>query len=273
MVSRRLVAAAILAAAFGLDVAAQGGAEKAQLEIDAAGDKGDRTTYARLLTDDFTWVDTTGRLRDKKTVVNDIQPAKGTPGKSVAIDVRPYPGGAVMILTRQDADGRDTRVLRLWLQRGSEWRLAAHQEVPIGKPAIPTTAPASPLPSNSGPAAEIGAIEEAISALAVGNTKGDAKNFDASVTDGFVAINTIGNLASKQDRLAQLAKRPDAAPPNMEEVRTRIYGDLAVTTAVIAIAGVSQPIVQMLIHAKQAGKWRRAGIITTPIATGKPSGR
>ena len=41
-----------------------------------------------------------------------------------------------------------------------------------------------------------------MSALAVGNTKGDAINFGASVTEGFVAISAIGNIASKQDRLA-----------------------------------------------------------------------
>ena len=39
--------------------------------------------------------------------------------------------------------------------------------------------------------------------------KGDARNFAASVTDGFVAFG--GNrIVSKQDRIAQLGQRPDA---------------------------------------------------------------
>ena len=269
---KRLLAAAVFATAFGIGLSAQGGAEKAQMAIDAAEIKGDKTGYAALLTDDFTWVNVGGRLRDKKTVVDGLQPVTGTPGKSVGMDVRPYSGGAVMVFTRHQPDGSQARILRLWVQRGNQWLLAAHQGVPIGKPATPTAATSSPMPSNSGPAAELKAIEQAISALAIGNTKGDVTNFGNSVTDGFVAINTIGDVASKQDRLSQLAKRPDAAPPSIEEVRTRIYGDVAVTTAVIKIAGGgNQPIFQTIIHAKQGGKWLRAGIIGTAIATGKPS--
>ena len=101
------------------------------------------------------------------------------------------------------------RILRLCVQRGNQWLLAAHQGAPIGKRAAAATSLSSPMLPNSEPAAEIRAIEEAISALAVGNTKGDATNFGASVTEGFVAITAIGNIASKRDRLAQLAKRPE----------------------------------------------------------------
>jgi hypothetical protein len=99
MQSTRLAVAALIAA-FSIGVAAQGGAEKAQMEFDAAEIKGDKAVYNRLLTDDFTWVSASGRLQDKKTLVAGIQPVTGTPGKNTGIDVRPYPGGAVMIFTR-----------------------------------------------------------------------------------------------------------------------------------------------------------------------------
>ena len=66
--------------------------------------------------------------------------------------------------------------------------------------------------------------------------KGDARNFAASVTDGFVAFG--GNrIVSKQDRIAQLGQRPDArGSPPVEETSTRIYGDLAVTNRVVTNA-------------------------------------
>ena len=174
-----------------------------------------------------------------------------------------------MLFTRQNADGRQTRVLRVWVQGANQWQLVAHQGVPIGIPAAAATQPSSPMPANSGPAAEINAIEQAIAALGAGNARGDATNFGASVTDGFVAISASGNVASKQDRMAQLAKRPDAAPPDVEELRTRVYGDLAVTTGVITLAGGSQRLVQMIVHAKQGGRWLRAATIATAVPAGQ----
>jgi hypothetical protein len=157
MGSTRLAAMAVLTAAFAVGgVAAQGGSEKAQAEIDATEVKGDQATYSRFLADDFTWTSASGRLRDKKTVVNELQPAKETPGKNVGIDVRPYPGGAVMVFTRQNADGSQARVLRLWVQRGNEWQLAAHQGTAISdQPVAAATNPSSPLPGNAGPAADV----------------------------------------------------------------------------------------------------------------------
>jgi hypothetical protein len=63
------------------------------------------------------------------------------------------------------------------------------------------------------------------------------KNFAASVTDGFVAINVRG-------------------------------GNLAVTTQRVRMAAGS--FRQMIVHAKQGGRWLRPAIISTPVATGTP---
>ena len=154
------------------------GYRAAQTDFDAAAAKGDKAAYDRFLTDDFTWVGAAGGLRDKKRVVNDLQPSQGTPGKNVGIDVRPYSGGAVMVFTRHQPDGSQVRVLRLWVQRGNAWQLLAHQGTPVGdKPVPPPTNPSSPLPPNSDPSAEIKAIEAAIASLAAGNnTGGDESN-------------------------------------------------------------------------------------------------
>jgi ketosteroid isomerase-like protein len=262
-------AAAVLAAAFATGLEAQSGAEKAQMELDAAAAKGDKAAHERLLTDDFTWVDQAGRLRDKKTVLNDVRPATGK-SYTESVDVRPYPGGAVLIGTRKNPGGIDVRFLRLWVQQGNQWRLAAHQGTPITeKPVSAATNPSASMSPNSGPASEIKAIEQAIAALTAGNAKGDAKNFAASVTDDFVAINATGNVASKQQRIAEITKGPNPTGPaaTVEETSTRIYGDLAVTNRVTKGASGRNRVT--IIHAKQGGKWLRAGIVATPIATGK----
>lgn len=263
---RRIVATVCVVVASAAGVVAQGGPEKSQVELDAALAKGDRATYERMLIDDFTWVGQDGRSRDKRAIIDELQPLT-TEGSTEVIDVRSYPGGAVMTGTRRYPKATDVRFLRVWVQRGNRWQLAAHQGVPIGKPAAAATASSSPMPPNSGPAGEIKAIAQAMAALQTGNSKGDVKNFGESVTEGFVAINASGNLASRQDRMAQLAKRPDAAPPTEEDASTRVYGDLAVTTQVVRFAnGRSR---QMIIHVKQDGTWRRAAIVSTPIASGQ----
>jgi hypothetical protein len=272
MSSRRITAAAVLAAAFGVGIAAQSDVERAQGAIDAAQDKGDKAAYSKLLVEDFAWVTANGRLRDKKTSVDNLQPVKGTPGRNADVSVRPYPGGAVMVFTRHQPDGSQVRVLRLWVQRGNQWQLAAHQGVALGNAPAAAPQPSSPMPPNSGPAADIKAVEAAIDALQAGNAKNDAKNFAASVTDGFVGINATGNVASKQDRIAGIAKGPNPpAQANVEETSTRIYGDLAVTNRVVKTPNDRRR--QMIVHAKQGGKWLRAGVIATPIATGNPAGQ
>ena len=255
-----LCAAAILAASEVL-LSAQGGVEKAQMELDAALAKGDKATYDRLLTDDFIWIGQDGRLRDKKAVVDELQPVPFE-ASTEGVESRPFPGGVVLFGTRRYPKATDVRFLRLWVQRGDRWQLAVHQGSPIGEPAVSAPRRSSPMPPNSGPAEEIKAIEQAIAALAAGNSKGDAKNFAASVTDGFVAINATGGVASKHDRMSQLAKRPDAGDPAVDAASTRVYGDVAVTIRVIRPRG-GQPLIQMIIHAKQSGRWLRAATIAT----------
>jgi hypothetical protein len=121
------------------------------------------------------------------------------------------------------------------------------------------------MPRNSGPAADIKAIDQAMAALAAGNSKGDVRNFAASVTDGFVAFTNAGEIRSKQDRIAELQKAGPQSnpPPTWTETSTRIYGDVAVTTR------TNNAFQQTIIHARQGGRWLRAGIMTTPIVMGK----
>jgi len=94
-----LCAAAILAASEVL-LSAQGGVEKAQMELDAALAKGDKATYDRLLTDDFIWIGQDGRLRDKKAVVDELQPVPFE-ASTEGVESRPFPGGVVLFGTRR----------------------------------------------------------------------------------------------------------------------------------------------------------------------------
>ena len=240
---------------------------KAYAEFDSATTKGDKATVQRLMTDDAIWVNRAGRLRDTKTLVQEIEPSTG---QSMPPDIRAYPGGAIVVFTRRAADGTTSRVLQVWIQQGGAWKLAAHHGVPADpkEKVEPATAASSPLPPNAGSPADIKTIETAIESLSAGNQRGDAKNFAASVTDQFVSV-TVNGVGSKQSRVEDLSKtQPQVASDSkVEQSSTRVYGDIAITNRISRGQNGSAAIT--IVHVKQNGKWLRAGIAFAPIAAAK----
>ena len=50
---------------------------KAHAEFETATGKGDKATLQRLMTDDSIWINRAGRVRDKKTVIQELQASTG----------------------------------------------------------------------------------------------------------------------------------------------------------------------------------------------------
>ena len=236
---------------------------KAREQFSTAAVKGDKMAAERLTTVDHVWVDRAGRVRDKKTWLQEMAPAAG---KNLSTDIRMYPGGAIVVTQRQGSNG-ESRTLQVWVQQGGEWKMAAIHGVPVGpsKSAQPVL-PSSPLPANSGAAADIKAIETAIEALSAGNQRGDAKNFAASVTDRFVGV-TVNGLSTKQSRVETISNAKPQPVPNstVEQISTRVYGDLAITNRVNR--DQEGRTVTTIVHVRQNGKWLRAGIAFTPATS------
>lgn len=94
--SRSVLAALVLSFATGIALLAQtampSGLRDARNAFEAATGKGDKAVLQRLLVDDFTWVDRAGRLRDKKTVLQELR--GGRQGSTLSSEARVYPGGA-----------------------------------------------------------------------------------------------------------------------------------------------------------------------------------
>lgn len=249
--------------------AAPAGLVEARRAFEAAAAKADRAAYAKFLTDDVTWINRAGRLQDKTSLVDGLRAT--TPSSTPAVDIRAYPGGAVVIGTRNGS----IRYLQVWVQKGAQWQLAAHHGTTIAganPPADPLTEapPSSKSPASVGAPTDLEAIANAFDALNANNAKGDAAGFGRLVTEGFVAIGEDGKVLSRDARMREIAssKPPVLAAGAREDVSTRVHGDVAISTY-LRPASAGQPGRRhTVVHVRQ-GVWRRAAIITTEIHAGR----
>lgn len=247
---------------------------RAHADWNAAGQRGDKAAYAKYLADSLVWVNESGRVSQKSSLVDQLRPAAAgaiTFASTPAVHV--YPGGAVLAATRRNATGSEVRVLQAWVKQGTQWQIVLNHLAPVGGAAPADTAASAALPPSAGPAADLKAIDDSIAAVQAVTQAGDGTAFGALVTDQFIYF--VGeNVGNKTDRINLInsgrggagrgpgAGAQDAASP---ERSTRILGTLAVTTI------RSAQNVQSIVHVKDQGKWLRAAIMAVPIvAAGAP---
>ena len=242
------------------------GLVEARNQMDAAAAKGDKAVYAKFLSEDFTWVDRSGRLRNKAAVVEELAPQVSQPAPQASPEIRSYGNAAVLVGTRSQPDGTDTYYMQAWVKNGNQWQMVAHQGLQAGnQPAPAATKPSSPLPASSGVQAERDAVQKNHEAVGEANQKADLNMFAAAVTDQFVAFGPSGPL-SKQQRMDAIKKagpqaNVGAAPSPARSIR--IHGNLAVTTQRTPQADATAWVTTVSV--KDGTQWKRAGTIRTPI--------
>jgi hypothetical protein len=255
LVLTALISCGAVAAAQG-QPGAPAGFMEARAALTAAAKAVDETAYGKFLTEDLTWVDRAGGVRNKTAVVAGLN--AGSAPADNAPDLRSYGDTVVLMGKRQG-----TRYLQLWVRRGANWQMVAHQGTPDGtEPVSASDSPSPPWPADVGSAAEIAAIKEARAALDLGNAKADPGPFTALTTDRFAALGPTGML-SKADRIRAIkeSKPATAAPSPDSHVSIRVHGDAA---TVVAVNG-PRTNVSTIAYVKQGGTWLRAAIIQTPI--------
>jgi hypothetical protein len=233
---------------------------KAQQEWSAAAAAADKENLARFLTDDFTFVDADGRLRTKTVFIEEAGRMAFTPN----VDIRAYPGGAIIVGTRALQSGAQTRFMQVWVPSGEDWRMAAHQGTLVGsEPAAPAGAVSSRMPASDGDPAERQAIRQVADAIDAGTRKNDPAPFLALTTDQFIGVTAEGSLVDKAGRAeAILAANPHTAPDAVKARSMRVHGDFAVMT--MTLSGPRGRRQQLMAYAKVAGKWLQAGTAITP---------
>jgi hypothetical protein len=215
-------------------------AEHSLLELLARGDEAflnDQLALNRLLNEDFTWIDSTGKSMFKAQVLKNFpQPAN----VGVDLQVRIYGRTAIVRANRGKL-----QVLRVWLQRAPSWRLVLYQEVRMvakSEPLIPAEAgsgecdnPCKTIPFQPETPSEREAItswQSVMKAMA----ESDPDSYAPLIADEFTATDTHQDAPyTKADRLAQLKTQRQSgarsAPPALISARMFDFGDTVMMIA------------------------------------------
>ncbi len=232
------------------------GLAEARNEMSAATLRGDRPAFARFLSDDIASIDSAGKLRDKAAAVDEMP--RGS--SQVAADIREHGDGAVVAIGLPGES--PARIIQAWARKGSQWQMVAFQGVRAGRDVTPATQPSSALPVSSGPEPERRAIQKTLDALEQAARVGDAQMWGVHVTDTFVAASPIGEFQRKDDVMRDIAGRANAVL-SIRDISLRIHGTLAAAT--MHLRAQDLEFWRTAILVSEAGKWRIAAEITTPI--------
>jgi hypothetical protein len=252
-----LIVASCVAALLGTEETRDLGFLHARASMLTAALHHDKARYARFLVPDFTWVDRAGRLRDKRTVVDDLPPSDGS--ADPAPDIRDYGRAVVLVGIRR---GGESAYLQVWVRQEQRWLMAAHQGTAASH-STDWSAPAGPstgVPADYGTDLDLMAIERLRKTLHVAQRDGDATPFRRHATDLFLALGPFGVFDKPEHARAIEELMP---PTGGAADRARVL-DAAVTLAINA----ADTSVTTIAYVRQSGEWRQAAIATTPRVTG-----
>jgi hypothetical protein len=106
---------------------------KAEAAFVDARTKGDKTAYARLLADEFTWTNRSGSVETKKQQVDALRPAANP---ETSKDIRVFGDAAVvtgLAKVTQDVKPASVRFVRVWVRRGTLCQAVLHQGTTVAQ--------------------------------------------------------------------------------------------------------------------------------------------
>jgi hypothetical protein len=187
---------------------------------------GDARAAAALLDDDFTWVDSHGRMLDKQQAAQDLPtPPLGTEA-GLTPAIHRYSDVAHITVDRDRLF-----VLRIWVKRAGAWRALVVHEVAQNLPAAPHGPgrkqwdnPCKTLPYEPRNADERDCLA-AWQRLETAVMQGDAEVWARHVADEFMVIGPT-RRHSKSDRKAVIAEqqRTDTTSAPAPLVSARLFG-------------------------------------------------
>ena len=222
---------------------------------------GDTSTIAKFLDESFTWTDANGKTLSRADVLASLP----TPalGNEVGAHQQRQSRSQVEAIM---ADRDKMHVLRLWVKRGSSWRLLVYHEVALGQqsaaPAGSGVAdcenPCKTVPYKPRNEAEQ-AIIESWQALETGVTNHDAATWSPHIAEEFTMLGSSNDHPlTKADRIATLDLQKQTgrggAPSPLVSAQMFDFGDSVVMTC------LHQPYVGKPVHVtrlwiKRDGKW------------------
>lgn len=234
---------------------------KADREFVQVAAKGDSPAVAKLLDADFTWTDAEGKTFSREEVLSALpKPALGD--EAGARQVRQTRSQVEAIM----ADRDKIHVLRLWVKRGSAWRLLVYHEVALGRQegsahgsgVTDCQNPCKTIPYQPKNEAEQ-AIIASWQALETGVTNHDAAAWAPHIADEFAMLSSANDHPlTKSDRIATLNLQRQSgrgsAPSPLVSAEMFDFGDSVIMTC------MHQPYTGKPVHVsrlwiKRNGNW------------------
>lgn len=245
----------------GVAAAAESSALHTDREFVQSAANGDSAAIAKLLDTDFTWTDAEGQTFSREEVLSALpKPALGD--EAGARQVRQTRSQVEAIM----ADRDKIHVLRLWVKRGSAWRLLVYHEVALGRQegsahgsgVTDCQNPCKTIPYQPKNEAEQ-AIIASWQALETGVTNHDAAAWAPHIADEFAMLSSANDHPlTKSDRIATLNLQRQSgrgsAPSPLVSAEMFDFGD-----SVIMIC-MHQPYTGKPVHVsrlwiKRNGNW------------------
>jgi uncharacterized protein DUF4440 len=236
---------------------------QADREFVLAASRGDTTTVAKLLDADFTWTDADGKTQSRADVLNSL-PAPALGNEAGAYQQRQTRSQVEAIM----ADRDKIHVLRLWVKRGSAWRLLVYHEVALGRQEPTVFSSGSGVTTCENPCKTVpykpkNESEQAIiaswQALETGVTNHDAAAWSPHIAEEFAMLgSTNDHPLTKADRINTLNLQKQTgrgtAPAPLVSAQMFDFGDSVVMTC------LHQPYTGKPAHVsrlwiKRDGKW------------------
>jgi hypothetical protein len=238
--------------------------------VQAAG-KQDSEEIGKLLDGDFTWTNAAGKTMTRAEVVSSV-PASHMGDESAAkIEHRAY-GQVVAILSAHEKN----HVLRVWVKRGSNWRLLVYHEVSQAETAQSSSGTGvaeCENPCKTVPFQPKNESEQAViaswQALETGVTNHDASAWSPHVDDSFVTVSSSSDHpVFRADRIATLNLQKQtgypSAPAPLVSAQMFDFGNTIVMTC-LHQPYKGKPVRVSRVWLKRNGQWLMAISFQTTV--------
>ncbi|PYT98179.1 MAG: hypothetical protein DMG38_16615 [Acidobacteria bacterium] len=247
--------------AWGTAAADESAVLQADREFVQAAAKGDSAAVAKLLDADLTWTDANGKTFSRAEVLGSLpKPALGD--EAGAHQQRQTRSQVEAIM----ADRDKVHVLRIWVKRGSAWRLLVYHEVGLGRQAPTASGPGvkdCENPCKIVPFKPKNEAEQAIlaswQALETGVTNHDPEAWSPHIAEEFTMLGSANDHPlTKADRIATLNLQKQTgrgtAPAPLVSAQMFDFGD-SVVMACLHQPYSGKPVHVTRLWIKRDGKW------------------
>jgi hypothetical protein len=254
----------------------------ADQSLSAAMSAGDKSVARRLLSLQFTFVDESGKVFERKEFLTGLKDIAVTGARDV--NVKAYGRVAMVTGHRKSAQGDDVFILGIWAKQKGAWRALVMQDVQLAANDTPRAAAPAPA-ANAAPydcknpcqtipyrvrsPAEQDVVNsfQAIEKAAVGH---DADEWSKHIADEFVLYGSGRAPIPKSGRLAAIERQKQnnitVRVGEVETMRLSVYDDAAAMIATHVLPDNSRPPYHAArIWVKRNGQWQMVVSVQTDV--------